>query len=57
MTYLGYEYPWWGHFIGLLLATSSMICVPAYAIYFVWSQDGPFLEVMHLFFNEITDLN
>jgi solute carrier family 6 GABA transporter-like protein 1 len=46
LTYLDYHYPWWGHFIGLLLALSSMTCVPAYMVYVVWRQEGTLMEVM-----------
>nr|CAB3266325.1 sodium- and chloride-dependent creatine transporter 1-like [Phallusia mammillata] len=28
-----YEYPWWGLAFGWMLALSSMLCIPAYAIY------------------------
>lgn len=45
LTYLDYHYPWWGHFIGLLLALSSMICVPVYMVYVVWRQEGTLMEV------------
>ena len=45
LTYLGYNYPWWGHFIGLLLALSSMIWVPVYMIHVVWRQDGDLRQV------------
>jgi len=44
LTYLDYHYPWWGHFIGLLLALSSMICVPAYMVYMVSRQEGTLME-------------
>ena len=40
LTYLDYNYPWWGHFIGLLLALSSMVCVPGYMLYLVSRQEG-----------------
>ena len=45
LTYLDYNYPWWGHFIGLLLALSSMIWVPVYMIHVVWRQDGDLRQV------------
>ena len=45
LKYVDYEYPWWGHFIGGLLAASSMACVPAYMAYVVWRQEGTLMEV------------
>merc|ERR1719209_1067406 len=32
-----YEYPVWAEVMGLLISASSMICVPAYALYYVLS--------------------
>jgi len=39
-TYLDYTYPPWGQATALLLSLSSMLCVPAYAVYFVLRQKG-----------------
>jgi uncharacterized membrane protein len=50
LTYLDYHYPWWGHFIGLLLALSSMICVPAYMVYMVSRQEGTLMEASFIHF-------
>ncbi|KAI9554983.1 hypothetical protein GHT06_020272 [Daphnia sinensis] len=53
LTYLDYHYPWWGHFIGLLLALSSMICVPAYMVYIVWRQEGTLMEKLRSTMDQI----
>ncbi|CAK9290104.1 unnamed protein product [Gordionus sp. m RMFG-2023] len=31
--YIDYEYPVWAHIVGWLMAFSSMLCIPGYAIY------------------------
>ncbi|XP_030070414.1 sodium- and chloride-dependent GABA transporter 2 isoform X1 [Microcaecilia unicolor] len=47
LTYDGwYVYPPWGYAIGWLLAISSMICIPAYAIYIVLITKGSFMQRM-----------
>ena len=45
LKYLDYDYPWWGHFIGALLAGSSMLCVPVYMVYVISRQEGTLMEV------------
>ncbi|XP_076804194.1 sodium- and chloride-dependent creatine transporter 1-like isoform X1 [Clavelina lepadiformis] len=35
-----YEYPWWGIFIGWILALSSMLCIPIGAIYQILKTPG-----------------
>ncbi|KAM8971855.1 sodium- and chloride-dependent betaine transporter-like [Pelodytes ibericus] len=39
-----YVYPDWGYAIGWLMACSSMICIPLYAIYIILRTEGTFLE-------------
>ncbi|XP_069848892.1 sodium- and chloride-dependent GABA transporter 2 isoform X1 [Dipodomys merriami] len=39
-----YTYPWWGDFLGWLLALSSMICIPTWGIYRLSTLKGPFRE-------------
>lgn len=45
LKYADYEYPAWAEIFGFCLSTSSMMWVPLYAIYFVWSGPGSLLEV------------
>ncbi|KAK8764720.1 hypothetical protein V5799_032669 [Amblyomma americanum] len=33
LKYIDYVYPWWGQLIGWILALSTMLCIPGYAIY------------------------
>ena len=41
-----YVYPLWGSLLGLCLAFSSMLCVPAYACYAIFTSPGDtFAEV------------
>ncbi|XP_053574795.1 sodium- and chloride-dependent betaine transporter [Bombina bombina] len=39
-----YVYPTWGYVIGWLMAFSSMICIPLYAIYIIMRTKGPFIQ-------------
>ncbi|KAK6637309.1 hypothetical protein RUM44_007724 [Polyplax serrata] len=39
-----YHYPWWAEAIGLTLSFSSMIWIPAYAIYFMSKTPGSFKD-------------
>ncbi|KAH9389572.1 Sodium- and chloride-dependent GABA transporter 1 [Tyrophagus putrescentiae] len=42
--YVCYVFPWWGEGVGWFLAISSMICVPAYAIYMYLVTPGTFSQ-------------
>nr|AME21430.1 GABA transporter 1 [Tetranychus cinnabarinus] len=59
LTYMDYVYPWWGQLIGWLLALSSMLCVPGYAIYIYWVTPGTTQEKLKKLFRpgipEITE--
>ncbi|KAK1165241.1 sodium- and chloride-dependent glycine transporter 1 isoform X2 [Acipenser oxyrinchus oxyrinchus] len=45
ITYNDYIYPGWSLVIGFLMALSSVICIPIYAIYKIWTSEGTtFLE-------------
>lgn len=44
LDYIGYVYPPWGEFIGWLLALSSMLCIPFYAIYRFVTTPGDFRQ-------------
>jgi len=44
LAYLGYVYPWWGQLLGWVLALSSMLCIPGYAIYIYSVTPGTFEE-------------
>ncbi|KAK2721160.1 sodium- and chloride-dependent GABA transporter 1-like [Artemia franciscana] len=43
-TYMGIEYPLWGHIFGAFMALSSMLCIPGYMIYLVWIQEGTWTQ-------------
>jgi len=53
LKYLDYDYPWWGHFIGALLAGSSMMCVPVYMVYVICRQEGTLMEKLRATLGEI----
>jgi len=40
-----YEYPKWSISVGWVLTSSSLVCIPAYMIYFVAKTPGTFKEV------------
>ena len=39
-----YAYPWWGEILGFMISGSSMIWVPAYAIYYLATTEGTMME-------------
>lgn len=45
ITYMDYEYPWWGDLIGWFMALSSILVMPGYAIYLFLVTPGTFQEV------------
>ncbi|KAM4675416.1 sodium- and chloride-dependent betaine transporter-like [Discoglossus pictus] len=51
-----YEYPTWGYGIGWLMAASSMVCIPLYALYIVLRTKGPFMQRLHAVVTPAEDL-
>lgn len=45
LTHADYNYPWWANVLGWCIAISSMIMIPAMAIYKMCITKGSFLEV------------
>ena len=43
-----YDYPWWGEILGFMISGSSMIWVPAYALYFLLTTPGTLKERLQL---------
>lgn len=43
-----YHYPWWGEALGFAISGSSVIFVPAYAIYFLLKTPGSLREKLRL---------
>ncbi|XP_013384066.1 sodium-dependent dopamine transporter isoform X2 [Lingula anatina] len=44
LQYEDYQYPWWANMIGWFIACSSMVCIPAFAIYKLYSTPGTLIE-------------
>ena len=40
LTYDNYVYPFWANALGLVIAASSVLCIPVVAIYQYWSAPG-----------------
>jgi hypothetical protein len=43
--YKDYVYPWWGELLGWLMALSSMLIIPIYAVYKILTTNGTIKEV------------
>ena len=48
LVYLDYQYPAWGEGIGGLMAASSVIAIPGYAIYLFIVTPGNWRQVSHV---------
>jgi len=57
VVYQGYEYPMWAHCIGYLMAGSSMICIPSYAIYLWVKTPGTYREKIDTIVSPTIDLS
>lgn len=51
VSYNNKPYPGWAEFLGWLMALSSMVLIPAFAIYQLWKTPGTVKEVRILFLN------
>ena len=49
VSYNNKPYPGWAEFLGWLMALSSMVLIPAFAIYQLWKTPGTVTEVRILF--------
>jgi len=56
IVYQGYHYPWWAHAVGYLMAGSSMICIPGYAIWLWVKTPGSIQEKIDLIVSPTLDL-
>lgn len=43
-----YNYPKWAEILGLVMSMSSMIWIPGYALYYIFTQPGTIMEVSHI---------
>lgn len=43
-----YMYPPWGYVVGWLMALSSMVCIPLFAIFILLKTKGPLKQVLGL---------
>ena len=51
VSYNNKPYPGWAELLGWLMALSSMVLIPAFAIYQLWKTPGTVTEVRILFLN------
>ncbi|KAG7455860.1 hypothetical protein MATL_G00245540 [Megalops atlanticus] len=51
-----YVYPWWGYFLGWLLALSSMICIPLWIVFKMCTTKGTLRERFCLLCKSSSDL-
>ena len=47
MRYDDEKFPPWAEYLGLMISFASMIWVPGYAVYYLVTQPGTFMEVSH----------
>ncbi|XP_039564074.1 sodium- and chloride-dependent betaine transporter isoform X4 [Passer montanus] len=51
-----YEYPPWGYTLGWLMALSSMVCIPLYAIFILLKTKGPLKQRLRQLISPAEDL-
>uniref|UniRef100_A0A8C0ZCY0 Transporter n=1 Tax=Cyanistes caeruleus TaxID=156563 RepID=A0A8C0ZCY0_CYACU len=51
-----YEYPPWGYMLGWLMALSSMVCIPLYAIFILLKTKGPLKQRLMQLLSPAQDL-
>jgi len=56
LVYQDYHYPWWAHAVGYFMAGSSMVCIPAYAIWLWVTTPGTWREKMDTIVSPTLDL-
>jgi len=56
LVYQEYHYPWWAHAVGYMMAGSSMLCIPGYAIWLWVTTPGTWREKMDTIVSPTLDL-
>jgi solute carrier family 6 GABA transporter-like protein 1 len=56
LVYQDYHYPWWAHVVGYLMAGSSIVCIPVYAIWLWVTTPGTYQEKMDTIVSPPLDL-
>ncbi|KAJ3612361.1 hypothetical protein NHX12_020637 [Muraenolepis orangiensis] len=51
-----YVYPWWGYFLGWLLALSSIVCIPLWMVYKISTTPGTLRERIKILVTPADDL-